>query len=247
MNTATYQGAVSASQAAAGMNAALRNSRRLLGDAELLLSAERWASAASLAVLGLEEAGKMSVIRVLCTTTEPAALKKQWKDYHLHQAKMEGPIGFNPDGKVLTAPNDLKAAIAERTKLIKQIDKIKQSGLYTDCYPDSFGKPYWVEPVTQVTEDAARDLVAILSKLLSDKPDVSVREMELFHEYISPALDDLDKSKRLVRWMVAMEAEGLMSRDETENRLRRFYDGIFGEGWYDTFNQNKPSPPRVTP
>jgi ABC-type branched-subunit amino acid transport system substrate-binding protein len=53
-----YRGALSAAQIAAGMNAALRNARRLVKDARVLVETGAFPSAASLAILAIEEAGK---------------------------------------------------------------------------------------------------------------------------------------------------------------------------------------------
>jgi AbiV family abortive infection protein len=41
------------------MNAAARNAARLVSDAEILLGAKRYPSAAALAVLAIEESGKL--------------------------------------------------------------------------------------------------------------------------------------------------------------------------------------------
>lgn len=54
-----FKGELSAAQIASGMNAARRNARRLADDARLLLDAERFSSAASIAVLSIEESGKV--------------------------------------------------------------------------------------------------------------------------------------------------------------------------------------------
>jgi hypothetical protein len=48
-----YKGKLSASQIAEGMNAAIRNSKRLAEDAELLLKEKRFSSATSLAILSI--------------------------------------------------------------------------------------------------------------------------------------------------------------------------------------------------
>ena len=46
-----------------GMNAASSNARRLLNDASALFDLERYPSATSLAILAIEEAGKVSILR----------------------------------------------------------------------------------------------------------------------------------------------------------------------------------------
>jgi len=50
----SYKGRLSHRQIADGMNAANRNARRLFEDVQVLLDAQRYASAASLAILSIE-------------------------------------------------------------------------------------------------------------------------------------------------------------------------------------------------
>jgi len=58
-----YAGPLNAAQIAAGMNAAQDNAARLLADSELLLGAERYPTAASVAILAIEEVRKISTLR----------------------------------------------------------------------------------------------------------------------------------------------------------------------------------------
>ena len=58
-----YKGKLDPEQIAQGMNAARRNAQRLADDAKLLLSAKRYPTAASLAILSIEESGKVSILR----------------------------------------------------------------------------------------------------------------------------------------------------------------------------------------
>ena len=57
-----FRGRLSPKQVAVGMNAAARNAARLVSDAEILLEAKRYPSAAALAVLAIEESGETSRI-----------------------------------------------------------------------------------------------------------------------------------------------------------------------------------------
>ena len=60
-----YRGKLSPVQISEGINAAISNAKRLADDAELLLKERRFPSAASLAVLSIEESGKLSILRQL--------------------------------------------------------------------------------------------------------------------------------------------------------------------------------------
>ncbi|WP_429506530.1 AbiV family abortive infection protein [Pseudomonas moraviensis] len=61
------------------MNAALRNAARLAKDARLLIDADRLPSAVSLAILCIEEAGKISILRSLAFAENEQDLKTEWR------------------------------------------------------------------------------------------------------------------------------------------------------------------------
>ncbi|MDH1922671.1 AbiV family abortive infection protein, partial [Pseudomonas juntendi] len=82
-----YKGRLNCSQLAAGMTAARANAARLAKDARLLLGAEGFASAASLAALSLEEARKISILRGMALELEDSAIKAEWKHYRSHTSK----------------------------------------------------------------------------------------------------------------------------------------------------------------
>src|SRR5262245_14331298 len=62
---AQYRGPLSAQQIADGMNGAARNAKRLLEDAITLIKAGRFPTACSVAILSIEESGKLPVLRAL--------------------------------------------------------------------------------------------------------------------------------------------------------------------------------------
>lgn len=232
VTTTLYQAALSPSDVVAGMNAALRNARRLVSDAELLLSAGRWPTAASLAILSMEEAGKIVVLRRMAITSHPAGLKAAWKDYRSHQAKLKGPIGINPEGKSMADPTVLATAVQEHAQLVAGLDVLKQSGFYTDCIPSDKGQPIWEEPARKITEEQARELVAC-ARLVTPKSDVSLRDVELFVEHLGPVWGTAAMTAGWRKWVGAMDSEGLLpvTRDEIEDRV---LDNFFGKGWRAT-------------
>jgi AbiV family abortive infection protein len=83
----TYRGKLSPKQIAEGMNAAARCAKRLYEDAETMLAAGRFPTACSLAILSIEEAGKMSVLRELSCATNKARLNVAWRRYGDHREK----------------------------------------------------------------------------------------------------------------------------------------------------------------
>src|SRR5947209_4613018 len=82
-----YVGPVTVEQAAEGISVALSNARSLVADAELLARHERWARAASLAILAIEEAGKVPLIRALLLARNQAERRDDWRAYRSHTKK----------------------------------------------------------------------------------------------------------------------------------------------------------------
>ncbi len=224
-----YRAALSPSDVVAGMNAALRNARRLADDAALLLAAGRWATAASLAILSMEEAGKVGVLRLLSIATDPLALKAGWKDYRSHQAKLKKPLGINPEGKSMADPAALAAAVQANANLVAALDLFKQGGFYTDCIPGDEGQPIWTEPVHHFTEERARVAVNC-AIIVASKPDVPLRDVELWVEHLGLVYGTAGMIEGWRTFLAVMETEGLLhaTSEEMEDRL---FDTFFGKGW----------------
>ena len=75
-NIIQYKGKLSAHKIAEGINAALQNANRLADDAELLLEHKKYPSAACLAILSIEESGKVSILRELSIARDGKDLKE---------------------------------------------------------------------------------------------------------------------------------------------------------------------------
>jgi AbiV family abortive infection protein len=79
-----FTGRISPQQAADGMNAAERNARRLFEDAQRLFEAGRFATAASLAILSIEESGKVSILREIVLARTEDEAREGWRQYRRH-------------------------------------------------------------------------------------------------------------------------------------------------------------------
>jgi len=130
-----------------GTIAAARNARNLVEDAELLAAAGRPARAYALAVLAVEEVGKAGSLATLAAMPEnmrpqaPIGRMLEW-----HQLKLVGgmlvaalpfaPVPFAPPvlgKKLATTPVDELAQLLDDAEAsARQLDHIKQSGLYVD-------------------------------------------------------------------------------------------------------------------
>jgi AbiV family abortive infection protein len=153
-----YKGTLTPAQAACGINAAVVNARRLAEDAKLLLEARRCPSAASFAILSLEELGKCAILRELLAAPSDLLIQDCWQRYRRHTEK--NYLALLPDrvrggAKHLYDLRDLfsKAGKAERVTF----DTIKQLGFYSDCC----GTAHWSMPSEVVDLRLATELVSL--------------------------------------------------------------------------------------
>ena len=173
---------LSAAQIADGMNAAFRNARRLADDAKLLLDAGRYPTAASIAVLSIEESGKKSVLRGLAFAPNKEAQRSAWKGYRSHRNKNVAWILPNLVAKGARDLDSLRPATDASAGHTALLDQIKQLGLYTDCLGDA----HWSEPEKFVDENMSRPLVEI-ADIFARSEVVTVKEIELWVKHMRPA------------------------------------------------------------
>lgn len=219
-----YTGTLSADQVAAGMNAALRNAKRLADDARLLLDNERFCSATALAILSIEESGKLSVLRMLATVDSVDEAKRCWREYRSHTKK-----------NVMATFLDLFLMGARRldqfAPLFDQasdhphvVDQLKQIALYSDCLGDA----HWSEPQEVIDQSLARSLVFSATVLAKEK-EVTACEIELWVKHVGPHLHgNRELAERgLETWYAEMQRHGLAP--EGRNAMAQFVnEGVEG-------------------
>lgn len=199
------------------MNVANANAFRLAEDAHTLLAASRYPTAASLAVLSIEESGKVSILRQLATATAKEEVAAIWKSYRSHTRK--NVLWLLPELAIKGARKleDLRPLFEDDSEHPFVLDQVKQLGFYTDC----LGNRHWSVPIDVVDEKLARSLVQI-AKLLVGKSETTVEEIELWIRHVgAAAMDDLPAMKRaLAIWYSAMQDAGL--RSGGINEMERF-------------------------
>ena len=213
-----YVGVLSADEIAEGMNAAARNARRLASDARILLDAKRFPTAASVAALAIEEAGKVSILRRLSTARDEKEVKRVWREYRSHMAKNTSWILPDLVAKGAINLTDFQDAVDPEGEHTAILDAVKQIGLYTDCY----GGRHWSEPLEVVKESLARQLV-MTAEVLSKKDEVSPREIILWKKILGPVWETPAMKEALLRWHQAMINEGLAKH--TQKDFERFVLG----------------------
>ena len=217
-----YTGGLEPPQIACGMNAARRNARRLAEDAKLLLEAGRYPTATALAVLSIEESGKMSILRGFASIPDTER-QRQWQEYRSHRKK--NAMWILPS-LVASGARDLDSlrpaanVSGEHTALL---DQLKQISLYTDC----LGNAHWSEPEKIIESELAKHLVSTADLLAGDS-SITAKEIELWKEHMAPVYGaPLDVMKAaLVDWFSALKENGLRDDDDTQPSAEEF---VFGE------------------
>lgn len=212
-----YRGRLSAAQIADGMNAAERNARRLVEDAETLLLAGRFPTAASLAILSLEEAGKVTILRGLALSSSDSDLVEAWGNYRSHTQKNVAWI--LPELVVSGARrlDDLRPLFDKTSDHPFVLDQLKQLGFYTDC----LGKGHWAIPEEVLDEKLAGMLVST-ARIFAHNRTHSVREIELWIEHVGPVWkrNVAWMKQALINWHAAMQEAGLAP--EGPNEMEQF-------------------------
>lgn len=204
-------------QIAEGMNAARVNAQRLLSDAKILMESGSYPSSLSLAILSIEESGKVSVLRQLALARDGKELKEAWKAYRSHTKKNAAwifPDLVRNGARKLEEFGEMYSDFSEHQTML---DNLKQISLYTDC----LGKAHWSQPSEVIDHDTAEAILGI-ARLMSSRRIHTTREIELWVQYLGPVWKtSMNSMKRaLLEWFKAMNQEGLS--DESELPIEQF-------------------------
>jgi AbiV family abortive infection protein len=198
-----YRGRLTPTQAADGINCANVNAKRLADDAESLFERGSFATAASLAILAIEETGKVSIIRSILTAEGEDELREEWKRYRRHTEKNQALLVFDLFNAGARKLSDFAAIFHDETESARRtFDVVKQLGFYTDCCGD---KGRWAAPTEVVDRDFASLLLRMAQAVTKGKRSVSTREMELWAQHMKGGATEA----KLLAWCAAAEAEGL--------------------------------------
>jgi AbiV family abortive infection protein len=213
-----YKGRLTAAQIADGINAATSNARRLAEDAKQLLDAARFPTAASLAALAIEEAGKPAVLRQLALARDDKAVIEAWRDYRSHTRKNPMWVFLDLVADGARKLNDFAPIFDPNSDHPDVLDQLKQLGFYTDC----LGKAHWSSPIAVIDQSLAQTLVRTATVLSSSAEAVTPREIELWIQHLGPVWNRHPswRERALEKWYEALQAEGL--RPGGENKMSQF-------------------------
>lgn len=198
-----YAGPLTAEQVTQGIAAAQTNANRILDDAKFLCEAGRFPTAAALAILSLEERGKVSILKRIALLTDEADLKSAWRDYRSHRAKNAGWILPELVMQGARTMRDMAAAVDPKGDHTSILDALKQVSIYTDCLADR----HWSCPSQVVDEALARSMIST-AELMWNAKTVSLREIELWMEIVGPNYNRPTMMEAVIRWQRALFDEG---------------------------------------
>lgn len=198
------------------MQAAIDNAGRLTHDARLLLAADRYASALSLALLAIEEAGKVSILRRMVGQVSESVIASAWHDYRSHTSKNFMALFADVVQRGGRKLDDFAgllsdASLGDRSML----DQLKQVAFYTDC----LGTAHWNKPTETISRELAESFV-LIAETLSKEKTITELELSLWAKHVAPLSESKTVAHRqLTSWADAMVDAGLMSTEQREGFL----------------------------
>ena len=214
-----YFGRLNTKQIYEGISAAQSNSVRLIDDANLLFENNRYPSATALAVLAIEERGKIIILKRLAILQEDKELRKTWKEYRHHRAKNAGWIIPELVRNGTQKLHEFRSAVDKSAVHTFLLDNLKQISLYTDC----LGKRHWSIPKDVITEEVAKEILS-LAKCMWCEREVTLREIELWVEHVGTHFAQATMLQAVANFQTAMKREGLSDFDG--NELLEFSKGL---------------------
>jgi AbiV family abortive infection protein len=220
-----YVGRLSPEQASEGITAAQDNARGLLADAVLLLDHGRWARAAALAILAIEEAGKVDVLRAILLARDEREARDEWRDYRSHTRKNAHWIIGHLAAKGARRLEDLRPIVREGSAHPHMLEATKQMALYSDAY----GTCRWSRPEREIDEPLARWLVELAQLLSPDEEGsamTSAAELAVWVKHLKPVWKgDMATMKRaLIACYTEAQALGLLKGNITADDMAKFVD-----------------------
>ena len=172
----TFRGALTPAQVAEGIRAASANAGRLAKDAKLLLEAGSFPTAASVAILAIEEAGKVSILRSLALAHSDIEVTASWREYRSHTRKNVARLLPQLAAQGAKKLEDLRSLFEEDSEHPYVLDQLKQLGFYTDC----LGRAHWSSPTAAISRELAESLVETAHLLAGGSSgECTTREIEL--------------------------------------------------------------------
>ncbi|WP_417748540.1 AbiV family abortive infection protein [Rosistilla oblonga] len=162
----TFSGHISIADIAKGIVICLDNARALYSDALILFERDRYSRSRSLFISGMEEIGKISVLRSMARIPKEnqTLWKEFWQDFRRHTNKTARAFVHMYPDELRHSPGLTFAVSMEQDSLSEFTERIRQAGLYVDYHAE---KKQWVSPA-EVSHDDAEFWRSRVTTVLND-------------------------------------------------------------------------------
>lgn len=217
-----HRGQLTEEQIAEGMTRALKNAARLAEDAATLLASDRVPSAVALAILSIEESGKVSILRQMAIAVEDKEWQQLWKAYRSHTKKNLLWIFGELVQKGARKLDDLRPLFDPDSDHPDILDQMKQLCIYTDC----FTKSKWSSP-DEVDDGGLAPYLVKMAQILGKSKAVSPDEIRLWRKNLLPVKGGpmAAQKQAVAAWFHEMKLLGLSdaSPEEIDNFLSPYH------------------------
>jgi AbiV family abortive infection protein len=216
--SSAYRGTLTPERAAEGIRAARENAQRLRDDARLLLENGRFPSAAALAILAIEEFGKIPILQsVVAAGNDRKQLAKAWLEYRQHASKNQRWLMPHLADQGPQPIEGFAALFSPELGLGQLAEELKQAALYTVCSSEM----KWQQPSQEITLELADFLVNSATRIVSaDELPVEVIELNARYMALIPQCRTIEEKKALVlRFFEELRGKGYTTVTEELARL----------------------------
>jgi AbiV family abortive infection protein len=222
LSSKRYTGPLTPAQAAAGIDVATRTARGLLGDAELLLENKRWERATALAILAIEEMGKVEILRSILLARDAAELEMEWRAYRSHMKKNLAWIFLDLVRMGARKLEEFKPIFDTRSGHGKFLNAVKQESFYSNISDEG----EWLSPEQRIKPELAGKVFIVARTLVREGPSAmtSEAELKLWVRHLSPVWRGTipEMKKALAACYAEAEAKGVLQGKTTAAEMLSF-------------------------
>jgi AbiV family abortive infection protein len=222
MRDKQYNQRLTPDKAAQGIKLAINNAKSLLSDAILLFENARYARAAALSILAIEEAGKPSILRDILLEDDPKQLKKAWQNYRRHTEKNTNWIVPELASKGANHIEHLRQTTDSNSGHQQELDNLKQLAFYTDA----FSKCKWSSPEQVLDKELTEQLINTAKVLVGSDRDQNTmtteEELKLWLKHLKPVWkkEMISMKQALINCYQEAEELNLIVKGTTERMIK---------------------------
>ena len=217
-----YCGWLTPAQAAEGILAAKRSAAALLADAGLLLEKQRWQRGTALAILAIEETGKIPILREVLLARNQKDLKIAWRSFRSHTKKNLLHMWPYLIAKGAKHLEDFREVYDDTSDHAQTLEAVKQLALYCD----SCGLCHWSIPEDVISQDLAKciNTIAEIVVCRGSTAFESEAELELWVKHMKPVWKtDMGQMKRaLLACYQEAHSKGILKGKKSPAEMMNF-------------------------